>query len=43
MQTINAGYQSLSFLINLNWDRLMYGGAIAGALWIGSIMGNMVG
>ena len=43
MQTINAGYRSLSYLVNLNWDRLMYGAAITAALWLGSVLGNLAG
>ena len=38
MQTINAGYRSLSVLINVNWDRIMYVGAIGAALWVGSVI-----
>ncbi|WP_420860131.1 hypothetical protein [Marivivens marinus] len=40
MQTINAGYRSLSFLFSLNLDRLMYGAAIIAALWLGSLLGS---
>ncbi|WP_276268490.1 hypothetical protein [Marivivens niveibacter] len=42
MQTISAGYQSLSLLINLNWDRIMYVAAIGGALWLGSVVTQIV-
>lgn len=41
MQTMTAGYQSLSLLVRLNWDRLFYGAAIAGALAAGSWVGNL--
>ncbi len=43
MDTINASYRSLSFLINLNWDRIMYVAAIAIALWVGTYFGNPAG
>ncbi|MDO6733337.1 hypothetical protein Q4555_01565 [Octadecabacter sp. 1_MG-2023] len=40
MQTITAGYQGVSLLVNLNWDRLIYIATIAAALgggaWLGS-------
>ncbi len=41
MQTITAGYNGVSLLVNLNWDRIIYLGTIAFALglggWVGSI------
>ena len=44
MQTLTSGYRSLSLLVNLNWDRLLYictiifvlfFGAFLGSLWVG--------
>ncbi|SFC56257.1 hypothetical protein [Tropicimonas isoalkanivorans] len=32
MHTVSDGYQSLSLLFRLNWDRLLYTAAILGAL-----------
>ena len=40
MHTINASYRSLSFLVNLNWDRIFYFVAIVAAMWIGSLIGT---
>ena len=36
MQTLNSGYQGLSFLVSLNVDRLLMAGALVGALYAGS-------
>jgi hypothetical protein len=41
MQTITAGYKGLSLLLNLNWDRLIYLGTIAGALLLGAWIGSL--
>jgi hypothetical protein len=41
MQTISSGYRGLSFLIGLNWDRLLYGMTIVGALWVGAFIGSL--
>lgn len=41
MQTLTAGYRGLSLLIDLNWDRLLYIGTIAGALLLGAWMGSL--
>ena len=40
MQTITAGYQGVSLLVNLNWDRLLYLATIAGALLLGAWIGS---
>ncbi|WP_281982328.1 hypothetical protein [Thalassorhabdomicrobium marinisediminis] len=40
MQTITAGYQGVSLLVNLNWDRLLYLGTIAVALGLGAWVGS---
>ena len=41
MQTITAGYQGVSLLVNLNWDRLIYLGTIVVALGMGAWMGSL--
>ncbi len=41
MQTITAGFQGVSLLVNLNWDRLIYLGTIAGALLLGAWIGSL--
>jgi hypothetical protein len=41
MQTVTAGYHGVSLLVNLNWDRLMYLGTIAGALGLGAWVGSL--
>ncbi|PRY26647.1 hypothetical protein CLV78_101748 [Aliiruegeria haliotis] len=43
MQAINAGYQGLSLLVELNWDRLFYIGTIAAALLGGAALGSLIG
>lgn len=41
MQTIQSGYRSLSLIMTLNWDRVLYVATCATALafgaWIGSL------
>jgi hypothetical protein len=41
MQTISAGYQGVSLLVNLNWDRLIYLGTIIAALGLGTWVGSL--
>ncbi|MFV2001479.1 MAG: hypothetical protein ACC619_00690 [Paracoccaceae bacterium] len=41
MQTIQSGYRGLTLLVNLNWDRLLYGATIAGALVLGAWVGGL--
>jgi len=41
MQTITAGYQGVSLLVNLNWDRLMYLATIVVALGMGAWVGSL--
>ena len=36
MQTIKDGYKGLSLLFDLNWDRFLSAGALAGALILGA-------
>lgn len=40
MQTLTAGYEGLSLLIKINWDRLLYAGMIVVALWAGAYLGT---
>ncbi|MFZ7090709.1 hypothetical protein [Primorskyibacter sp. 2E233] len=41
MQTIQAGYRSMSLLVTINWDRLLYLATIVFALFFGAYMGTM--
>ena len=41
MQTITAGYQGVSLLVTLNWDRLIYLGTIVGVLGLGASVGSL--
>lgn len=41
MQTIQSGYRSLSLLFTINWDRLLYIGAIIAALYLGAFLGSL--
>ena len=41
MQAIATNYKGLSLLVNLNWDRLLYIGTIAGALLLGAYVGSL--
>ncbi|KMK67665.1 hypothetical protein [Puniceibacterium sp. IMCC21224] len=41
MQTIQTGYRSLSLLVNLNWDRLLYVCTIIFALFFGAFIGTL--
>lgn len=41
MQTIQAGYKSISLLLMINWDRLMYAFTIIAALFLGSFLGSL--
>jgi hypothetical protein len=41
MQSIQTGYQGLSLLFNLNWDRLLYVATIIGALMAGAYLGSL--
>ena len=42
MQTINAGYRSMSLLVSINWDRLLYVATIVFALFFGAYMGTFL-
>ncbi|MGR3271885.1 hypothetical protein [Thalassococcus profundi] len=41
MQTLTSGYRSLSLLVNLNWDRLLYICTIIFALFFGAFLGSL--
>ena len=41
MHTINAGYRSLSLLLTINWDRLIYIFTIVVALFLGAYVGSL--
>ncbi len=40
MQTLNAGYRSMTVLLSINWDRLLYIFTIALALYAGAVIGT---
>lgn len=40
MQHIVSGYQGLSLLFNLNWDRILYLATILVALLAGAFLGS---
>ncbi|MEZ5768171.1 MAG: hypothetical protein R3D80_11215 [Paracoccaceae bacterium] len=42
MQHIQHGYRSLTLLMEINWDRLLYVGTIAIALGAGAWIGTLV-
>lgn len=42
MQTIQAGYRSMSLLVSINWDRLLYICTIVFALFLGSFLGTLL-
>lgn len=42
MQTIQAGYRSVSLLVMINWDRLLYMCTIILALFFGAYLGSAV-
>lgn len=41
MQSFTAGYQGVSLLVNLNWDRLIYIGTLIAALGLGTWVGSL--
>lgn len=41
MQTIQAGYRSMSLLLKINWDRLLYICTIVFALFFGAFIGSL--
>lgn len=41
MHTIQNSYKGISLLFDLNWDRLLYVGAIACALGLGAWVGSL--
>lgn len=42
MSTLEAGYRSLSLLVNLNWDRLFYLASVFAALMAGAFLGSLI-
>jgi len=42
MEQIQHGYRGLSLLMNLNWDRLLYGATITFALGAGAYLGTIL-
>ena len=42
MQTIAAGYRSMSLLVTINWDRLLYVSTIVFALFFGAWLGSLM-
>lgn len=42
MQQIERSYRSLSLLMNLNWDRLLYAATIIFALSAGAYIGSLL-
>lgn len=42
MEHIQHSYRSLSLLVNLNWDRLLYGATITFALGAGAYFGTLL-
>jgi hypothetical protein len=41
MQTIQNGYKSVSLLLSINWDRLLYCFAIVMALYLAAFVGSL--
>lgn len=42
MQTMTAGYRSISLLVRLNWDKFFYVGTVAAALVTGAAFGALI-
>ena len=42
MHTIQAGYRSMSLLVTINWDRLLYIATIVFALFFGGWLGTLL-
>ena len=40
MQTIQAGYRSMTMIVAINWDRLLYMCTIVFALFLGAYLGS---
>ncbi|WP_299921514.1 hypothetical protein [uncultured Pelagimonas sp.] len=41
MSTLQAGYRSVSLLVSINWDRLLYVFTIVFALFLGAYLGTL--
>lgn len=42
MHTLQAGYRSMSLLVSINWDRLLYVATIVFALFFGGYLGLLL-
>ncbi|WP_023850500.1 hypothetical protein [Ponticoccus alexandrii] len=42
MQTLSAGYRSMSLLVTINWDRLLYIATVVFALFFGAYFGTVL-
>jgi hypothetical protein len=42
MQAIQESYRTVSLLISINWDRLLYVMAIAASLFLGAYLGTLM-
>ncbi|MCV2886723.1 hypothetical protein [Ruegeria aquimaris] len=40
MQMLNHSYRGLGLLMQLNWDRILFVGAIVAALFLGAFLGS---
>lgn len=43
MRAIEQGYRSVSLIMMLGWDRALFMGGLAGALWLGAQLGTFAG
>ena len=41
MQTLTQGYRGITVLLNLNWDRMLYTGALIATLYAGAYVGML--
>lgn len=42
MHTIQEGYRSVSLLVSINWDRLLYISTLIFALFLGAYLGSFL-
>ncbi len=42
MQTLSAGYRSMSLLVTINWDRILYIATVVFALFLGAYLGTVL-
>ena len=43
MRTIEQGYRSVSLIVALGWDRVLFVSGLAAALWLGAQIGLIAG